>query len=865
MPQLPQWDQQVSARAGVPDNPVIKAPLGFGLVAGVADQASQILAKKEDEDGRIWAAQQISGLRTSYAQRLADASANGEDLTGYTPKTRAAVQSDVQRILKDAPSDSAARYFQLATPDFEADATNTALGAETSYRVTKRVTDTKSLFDQARNQIADDPSLFPKLYAENRHLLDSLDLPISQKKMLENELQGFGLSALQRMGRDDPAGTLKQIDRGVWDNYLDPDRRDALVGQLEARMRVRDAGASQDAIDLAQSSVKSIIETGQHLSPDLEAQIKTGLTPREFERYQSQVARADEVYRATGDMATLPPGDMVSRIEKLRPQGGDPDFADKEAAYSTALQRYTQVMNARRQDPGLAVRQAFPDVAQAWQQYEGAQGPDQSKALQNALSMSQKAQTALGIPITQQRLMPDEMARSIAGQIRGAAPEKAAQTLNGVAQQFGSYWPKAFRQMSRLLDPASKVAATIDDSATAALLIETSRQPQAELEKTLGLTGTAKTAMLTQIQNDENWKDLAYSLGQRQGGSQTANDIFQAVQTLALGRMRAFQEDQTTATDKAIKAIIGDKYDFAYSSNGQAFRVPKGHDFARIQGAARDVLDTLAPDGIDVPGLLHGQTRADGLDKYMSAVHRNGYFVTNDDETGVILYNERGVPVTRNNVPLEFRFDQLEATPPRENLLPMGAGGMGGPELGGPPLMHDTRTPEQRKADEDAANEQARQAREALDSAATPSALSSEMFAPRGPGDAPQLVSQTRDNTQAALNVMNSIQGTYDQIHGILRDTAQRRIDNQRVGEFDTKTLREKLGAAKSQEDRDVLIGELTDRARSAKTAAARQAILKELDKHWAEASFKQKALIMSVHAMDAGSRGADAIAGMFR
>jgi hypothetical protein len=258
----------------------------------------------------------------------------------------------------------------------------------------------------------------------------------------------------------------------------------------------------------------------------------------------------------------------------------------------------------------------------------------------------------MGVPAAQQRLMPDQLARSIAGTIAEAKPEDAAKQLQAVADEFGPYWPKAFRQMGKLIDGHARVAATVADKGSAALLIEGSRQDVGALRKAVGvqdgILGIAQA-----VADDGRVQDLATSLSQRAGGSGTATQVAKSIEVLALQRMRTFGEDQATATETAIQKVVTDRYDFG--SGVRPFRVPRSAgDVDAISTGARGFQASLKVDDVDAP-----PDAGEARESYTDAVRRNGYWVTNDDETGAILYSERGVPVTKGGKPISRTWGEL--------------------------------------------------------------------------------------------------------------------------------------------------------------------------------------------------------------
>lgn len=427
--------------------------------------------------------------------------------------------------------------------------------------------------------------------------------------------------------------------------------------EVKAQQTLARAEAAEDAQNLAASDVQSRMLTGKPLPSEVQARIKQGMTPRQWDDYQADIKRADAVFKATGDMRTMPSAEIATTLEKLKPQGGEIDFGDRQAAYARAVTIAQNTIAARDRDPGAAMREAFPTtVGSAWQAYEAKPTPE---GLQLALKASQTAQNAVGVPRAKQRLMPDHMARTIAGNITGAPPGEAYKQLQGWADQFGPYWNQAFKQMGKLLPPAMKVAAIMPDNSAASLLIETSRQDLPKLRKNLDVADRGQDSLTRIIASDPRMVDMRSSLSQRRGGGGTADAVATAAETLALGLMQTRGMSQGEAVETAIARVIDDKYTIGYV-NDRPFHVQQGRDVGAIEDGARYKMTSLGPGVLDLPQVPRGMTKEDAERQWLGAVKNNGYWVTNDDASGLILYSERGIPVTINGQPISWTWEQLQ-------------------------------------------------------------------------------------------------------------------------------------------------------------------------------------------------------------
>lgn len=624
-----------------------------GIVRG-ADEFGAALERVQKQEASTWTAMQVASARRQWSERIAKAEEAGEINDGFASTLEKEFQDYTREALKTAPNRYAQEAAQLGFMDVQNDVAMRAIQYEGRARTTRLVGQVEQTLNDWGNVIATDPGQFKKGWDETGAVIGGLKVPVEVKQKLEVARRGLAENALNTMAEKNPGRVISELDSGAWNEYLDADRRKVIynLAQSEQKRRISEAKAAaaahraelaQDAADLALSDLQSRQLTGKGVDQKKIDVIKAGFTPRQWEKYQAAAARADMSFQATGDLRTTPTAEIFPTVEKLKPKGGEEDFADRQAAYAQASKIAADVLNDRKKDPGASVRESFPSVMQRWQNYEA--NPHQAH-LRDALKASKAAQDSLGIPENQQRLMPDSMERSIAQRIASAPPDKAHQVLQQEAAAFGPYWSKAFRQMSKLLDPNTKVAAVMDDPASASLLIATSRQEPTKLRKALDVPQTGDKSITQLIAADDRMRDFRMSASQLPGGGKNADDLYAATEVLALGYMQSRGMNIGEATEAAIKATFADKYAFGYT-NSRPFHVQRGRDVNRIERGARAVLDDLPAEGLAVPGAL-------------SAIKRNGYWATNHNASGLILFNERGAPVLRNGKPVELKWDDLE-------------------------------------------------------------------------------------------------------------------------------------------------------------------------------------------------------------
>lgn len=665
MARIPIVNQQVGG-PGVADLVAPRPNQALGQFAQSADRVDNVLDALADREAAINGAKALADFRIARTERQTKLRTEAQNPAGFSDMTAKDFDEASQKLLQAHDNPRVQAYLESRLIDARTSEVADAVVWEAGERVRRTEVNAVETVNKYANMVNSNPGQFASALDDVDAMFAASGLPAaSADKLRAGARAQLAQSAVYGQLERNPAGVLRDLNAGTWDAYLDPDNKIAAVNAAQAEIKRREAEAkanaaqaraelSVDAAELAKDDILSRQMTGKGITdPKALATLKAGLTPKQFEKYQQAAERADGVFKAIGDMRSMTPAELQSHVDKLKPEAGV-GFADRQAAYTEAQQMAASVMQARRADPALAAREAFSSVRDRWAFYESKPNKEH---LRDAIKATLAAQEAMGVPANQRAPMPHQMAIAIAGGIKAAKPETAAAELQKAASEFGSYWPQAFRQMSKHLDGNAKVAAIIPDLKEAALLIEGSRQSVEALRKA---NGVKASDISDTVANDDRVRNLAVSLSQRAGGSGTAIQVAKSVEVLALSRMRAYGEDQNTATEHAIQKVVGDRYAFG-TAGSRPFRVPRqAGDVDAIETGARGLQTTLKLDDVDLPAAPAGLVTDEVRKSYVDAVRRNGYWVTDDNESGLMLYNERGVPVTRNGQPIRATWSELQ-------------------------------------------------------------------------------------------------------------------------------------------------------------------------------------------------------------
>ena len=658
-------------------------------LATEADRAEQLLTKIADQDAAVEGLNRLASFKTAQAQRLEELQRSVKTPDGFTPLALKDFDEVSKEFLGGIENKRVARFIENRLPELRAGVAGSAVQWETSSRQALRVQNFTDGLNKYATTVQSDMASYP---GARNDLLAAIEQggfdPAEAARLRATGLKSLARSAVFGEIERNPQSIIDRLNKGEF-----PD--------LEADTRLQAMNAAQNEIKRQQAEAKANQQLDRQeklttlnfwMRADMESRKQTGkpvplpdnitdadlagiLKPSEIERLRNQQGRADSIFQATGEMKTQSIPDMVQTVEKLKPQGGEPDFDARLETYNAARKQMDDQMRARATDPASYARESFPKVQQAWQAYEQSQDP---KDLQAAMAASLNAQASVGIPAAARKPLPVSFARSVAQQVTGEPPEKAYQVMRDWAKRFGPMWAQVLPQMAKDLPTAYKVAATISDPINASILIQNSRQPIEALRKT---AGSVKAKDITdQIAANEDVNNLGQAFGL--AGARLKKDVMDAVETLALGRLVTMGDGDPVGS--AVNAIVNDRYSFG-SVNSKPFAVG-GKYKARvneIEDAATVAIETLPVDALDLPALEPGVSVDMQRKSYANSLKRNAYWVTSEGMTGLTLIASptRPVPVMANGKPVTYTWDELlkikETAPPvdRRSLFMRGKGG----------------------------------------------------------------------------------------------------------------------------------------------------------------------------------------------
>ena len=289
------------------------------------------------------------------------------------------------------------------------------------------------------------------------------------------------------------------------------------------------------------------------------------------------------------------------------------------------------------------------------------------------------AQAAAGVPSHLRRVLPERQAKRIAESISAAPPAEVVSMSRGLAARFGEYWPRVYREMvtDHGLTSHYKVLAGMTrpgQEPAAVFLAEAVAVGEKGYRDILPADDIRDMAESLAGEMEDLRTELAY----QPGGQRGFVELHESAKLLALKHL-AMGEDPDEAAEKAVRALYGDHY--RQIDTGEApFRVPESAlpaidpdpDVAlRIieDGLERAMTTSLeaaiAAGTIDVRHIRPqsaDQSQAEVIAQYGRVLQTQGRWVTNPEETGVVLTDPLGQAVRRTDGELyEYTWPELAA------------------------------------------------------------------------------------------------------------------------------------------------------------------------------------------------------------
>lgn len=331
-------------------------------------------------------------------------------------------------------------------------------------------------------------------------------------------------------------------------------------------------------------------------------------------RYQAAASQW-HAYDAAGIAATMPPNEAMQYLSTLKPATQE-GAADAKAGYDLAVKLYADQRTRLEADPVATIAQTHPEIA--------ALASDTNTRNEYFRRMA-ATQKALGIdkPKLLSELQRDALAREM--DFDPEEPRGRAEYIAKLRDEYGSNFLSIMREVAPKLEGQARVM--VDMNPEQAIRLDAATAQQKELNSLV--KGTDATDINEQL--DVEFEDLATTLADNADAEARLAEFRNAAELLAKADVLRGTKPQEAAR-KAAAAVVNDQYKYVGT-----MRIPAAYDPAIVSRAAERAQTQLARDGEFAIAAGSRSDAAAAQSDLRSLIQRQGYWVTNESGTGLVL------------------------------------------------------------------------------------------------------------------------------------------------------------------------------------------------------------------------------------
>lgn len=519
------------------------------------------------------------------------------------------------------------------------------------------------------NSVANDPARESDARDELEGLAETLPGAVRGRFLSEGNTS-VTEGVLDGRRRADPYGLKREIEEGAFNSLATPEQLERARSAVDTEIRRREAAADREN---AQARAVRAIQLSGLVDSDLASRAQTGqgvdgldinemvdvLGERRTAQYFQNRQLADETFEAVDGFANQSPQDIARRLDDLAPRAGSANFAQQQKVFDLARREASNQLQARAQDPAAYYQNSDNGARLTYETYKQAlsQDPALAGSVFGAYADRQIAlQEAGGIGAP--RLLPQAEASSIAAGIVEGPPEERAQRLRNLTESLETRYGKhADDVLSELVDAGlpdtAYVLRSISDNRAAATVMAQALD-QHEAVKKLISTGDARD---TRNKVAREIEPLIETLIEQPNGAEISTAYSEAISATAEYLVAREGLSPNKAAKRAAKTF-NDAYTFV-----DQYRVPSQYNARAVErGAGVALNNLLADNGAGLAPAVTNLPMDDAQKRLLAAdtVKNASSWVTNEDETGLVLLDDLGRPILdASGDPIQASFDDL--------------------------------------------------------------------------------------------------------------------------------------------------------------------------------------------------------------
>lgn len=413
-------------------------------------------------------------------------------------------------------------------------------------------------------------------------------------------------------------------------------KRDAYYSQAEQELNKRRTLGEAAFKQSVENSISEFASTGVSTKPLTEQEFVAAMGAQRgtvaYGEYQANSQAAGAAFK----VQRMPLHEGMQYIETLKPETGDPFYAEKFKGYSAAKEIAQKVQQQAISDFGQHVTNIDPEAKQTL--LDAVSNPDPQAARAAADKYASILDTQgirLGVPASRRSFLPKAYSEEVAAQLNqkfagDANAEAVVASLNSFKDRWGKNWPQVYSELksnmsgpvqvitSGIMPKAANILATVHDKSFEDLT-KTGSKPDKQT-----LTDRLQAAFKPFIDSTK-WQPSSVP------GVMT---FYEQARKLA-GVYMIQGTSPSSAADAAYNDVLGFKYRMIDTSSANV-RVPKPWDDPQMEQALDYSRVKIVEGGIFAPRPEDAKLDPENAQSRVNSyVQRNGSWVTLPDDSGV--------------------------------------------------------------------------------------------------------------------------------------------------------------------------------------------------------------------------------------
>ncbi|WOI54300.1 hypothetical protein [Parvularcula sp. LCG005] len=643
-----------------------------GLAAGVRDVAEAIAIRRDRADNALLQKSLTEGaLEEANAFDAASAEYDGA-APGFAERQERRFR-DQWTARADSIQNERVRNLYLERMDTEAlrvrGAAQEVERARTAQYAYAQTQDTARTLGA---MVLVDPSQAPVAEERLAELAENIPGPHRARFIAEERSKIVG-AELDGLVRRDPYGLKREIEAGRFTDRASAPQLDQALNAADREIRRREA--EKDAQDQRYRAVRSVALRGM-MADDLASRAATGvglqgldireiediLGPDDAARYYENAVVADETHAATAHFDKMSLSQMGEAIAQLAPAPGSRGYSARAGIYEGAVRRAEQVRKERLDDPSRYYLQTDPTAGAAFRAFQDAlsgDAGDPARQFELYANYARAAQTAGDVPEDQQRLLPVDVAQARVNEALDAAPgERAAAIRDLVAslpQTYGRESPRVMAELAEAgLPEFARILEWTSDDTVLSTRIARAKDQEADVNKLVPVMD--RNDLRSDIVRE--LEPLTDTLAYAPDGSAANAGLIDTLTTTAAYLVAQEGMKKREAVREATRSLM-EGYTFE-----DTYRVPRGYHAGRVRRGSDRVREDLLDGG--AAGLSDALGTAPTPEarraEYRDLIRSEAIWVTNGDETGLVLVDALGNPIIdRAGQMVERTYEDLVA------------------------------------------------------------------------------------------------------------------------------------------------------------------------------------------------------------